>query len=85
MFLQTLKISSKGQFVLPKKVRSILGNNIISIKVDDNNQVTLSGVTNLAGSLSSYKKETDLSFDEIRDRSWKDNLSTHKKHDGTPE
>jgi len=85
MFLQTIKISSKGQLVLPKKVRSILGNNIISIKVDDNNQVTLFGVTNLAGSLSSYKKETELSFNEIRDKSWKDNLGTHKKHNDEKE
>jgi len=71
--MQTVRISSKGQMVLPKKVRNVLGNNIISIRVDDNNQVTLTSVVNLASSLSLYKKDSALSFDDIRNESWKEN------------
>lgn len=82
MFMQTLKISSKGQLVLPKKIRNILGNNVVSLKVDDNNQITLTSVTNLAGSLSSYQKDSSLSFEDIRNKSWKENMKLNDKQHG---
>lgn len=82
MFMQTVKISSKGQLVLPKKVRNILGNSVISIKVDDNNQITLTSVRNLAGSLLSYKKDLSLSFEDIRNEAWKDNIKVNDKQNG---
>ncbi len=80
MYIQTIKISSKGQVVLPKKIRSALGSNIISIKLDDNNQITLSSVPSLAGALSSYQKESNLSFKEIRNKSWKESINTKKEN-----
>lgn len=82
MYIQTIKISSKGQLVLPKKVRSILGGNIISIKVDDNNLITLSTAPSLAGSLAAYVRDTAYSFKQVREKPWKDNIAASSKETG---
>jgi bifunctional DNA-binding transcriptional regulator/antitoxin component of YhaV-PrlF toxin-antitoxin module len=74
MYISTVIISHKGQIVLPKKIRNILDSNIISLVINDQNQVLISPVHELGGSLAAYSKDTDLSFEEIREQSWKNNI-----------
>lgn len=76
MYVSTIKISSKGQIVLPKKIRQLFNSNIISLLIDDKNQVVLSQVHELGGSLSAYSKNTSLTFDEIREEAWQENTRT---------
>lgn len=71
MYISTVTISSKGQIVLPKKIRNTLNTNIISLIINDQNQVLITPIHELNGSLSSYSKDTDLSFEEVREQSWK--------------
>lgn len=71
MYVSTVTISSKGQIVLPKKIRNTLNTNIISLIINDQNQVLITPIHELGGSLSSYSKDTDLSFEEVREQSWK--------------
>ncbi|MCC8371985.1 MAG: AbrB/MazE/SpoVT family DNA-binding domain-containing protein [Rickettsia endosymbiont of Pseudomimeciton antennatum] len=76
MYINTLTISSKGQIVLPKKVRDIFKSNVVTLEVNDNNQLILSPVYDLGGVLSIYRKDSELSFDEIRQQAWIDNRHT---------
>jgi bifunctional DNA-binding transcriptional regulator/antitoxin component of YhaV-PrlF toxin-antitoxin module len=85
MYVNTLIISSKGQIVLPKKIRKILGTNIISLLINDQHQIVITPVQELGGSLSSYTKDISLSFDEIREQSWKDITSPKTDHSGSEE
>ncbi|WP_341787495.1 AbrB/MazE/SpoVT family DNA-binding domain-containing protein [Rickettsia endosymbiont of Cantharis rufa] len=73
MYIDTLNISPKGQIILPKKIRNILKTNVISLEINDNNQILLSPLRDLSGSLSDYKKNTTLSFQEIREQVWQEN------------
>ena len=75
MYISTLTISDKGLILLPKKVRDILGTNTVSLTINDQNQVILSPISELGGTLSDYNINTELSFNEIRDQSWQDQNS----------
>ncbi|WP_341756178.1 MULTISPECIES: AbrB/MazE/SpoVT family DNA-binding domain-containing protein [unclassified Candidatus Tisiphia] len=77
MYINTLTISSRGQIVLPKKVRDIFKSNIVTLEVNENNQLIISPVCDLGGTLSIYKKDSEISFDGIRQQSWFD--STYSK------
>lgn len=72
MYISTVTISSKGQIVLPKKIRKALNTNIISLIINDQNQILITPIHELGGSLSSYSKNTDLLFENVREQSWKD-------------
>lgn len=74
MYISTVTISNKGQIVLPKKIRNVLNSNIISLVINDQNQVLISPVHELGGSLASYSKDVDLTFEEIREQSWKNSI-----------
>ncbi|MFY9589994.1 AbrB/MazE/SpoVT family DNA-binding domain-containing protein [Rickettsia endosymbiont of Halotydeus destructor] len=81
MYINTLTITSQGQISLPKKVREVLNSNIISIEINENNQVILSPISDVGGALAAYKKNSTLSFDEIREKVWHENISQNlKKH-----
>ncbi|WP_218460436.1 AbrB/MazE/SpoVT family DNA-binding domain-containing protein [Rickettsia sp. TH2014] len=73
MYIDTLNISPKGQIILPKKIRNILKTNVISLEINDHNQILLSPLRDLSGSLADYKKNTTLSFREIREQAWQEN------------
>ena len=75
MYVNTLTISPKGQIVLPKKIRQTLGSNIVSLIINDNNQVLLTPIHELGGSLASYAKEGNLSFEEVREQAWQNTTS----------
>jgi bifunctional DNA-binding transcriptional regulator/antitoxin component of YhaV-PrlF toxin-antitoxin module len=81
MYISTIKITAKGQISLPKKIRDMFKSDIVSVEISDNNEVILSPVQDLAGSLAQYKKDSPLSFTEIREQSWQDNTKviTNKK------
>ena len=71
----TITISPKGQIVLPKRIRTILNSNIISILVNDQNQILLTPVNELGGSLASYSKSDDIPFSDVREKAWKDSIA----------
>jgi len=77
MYVDTLTISPKGQIILPKKIRNILKTNVISLEINDSNQILLSPLRDLSGSLADYNKNTTLSFQEIREQAWKENVMRH--------
>jgi len=79
MYINTLIISSKGQLVLPKRVRDILKSNLVSLEVNEHNQILITAVHDVGGSLASYQKDTSLTFEEIRNQAWKDSISVTKK------
>ncbi|GAB6888924.1 hypothetical protein JCM13304A_24240 [Desulfothermus okinawensis JCM 13304] len=62
------KISSKGQVTIPKKIRELLGTDIIKFKVEGN-EIKIEPIEDVAGSLSKYAKK-DVSFEEERRIAW---------------
>ncbi|QWR77556.1 AbrB/MazE/SpoVT family DNA-binding domain-containing protein [Candidatus Magnetomonas plexicatena] len=66
--LTAVKITSKGQITIPKRIRDILDSNIVEFEVKDNN-VVLKPVRSVGGSLSKYA-EGHNTFSEIRDIAW---------------
>ena len=74
MYVSTVTISSKGQIVLPKKIRNTLNTSIVSLIINNENQILINPVHELGGSLASYSKDTDLSFEEIREQAWKNTI-----------
>lgn len=71
MHIHTLSIYSRGQIVLPKKVRDILQSDTISLEVNEHDQVLISPVRDLGGALAAYQKETPLPFDALRTQAWR--------------
>lgn len=74
MYVNTLSISSRGQIVLPKRVRDILQSDTISLEVNEHGQVLISPIRDLGGSLAAYQKETSLTFEDIRTQAWHDSM-----------
>jgi len=74
MYVNTLSISRKGQIVLPKKVRDMLKTNLVSLEVNEHNQLLISPIHDLGGSLSTYQKPTPLTFEAIRTQAWNDSI-----------
>jgi AbrB family looped-hinge helix DNA binding protein len=74
MFTNSLTISSKGQITLPKKIRNILSTNTVKLEITDDNKVILLPVKDIGGSLSAYKKDNDLPFQEVREQAWKEEV-----------
>jgi len=78
MYINTLTISPKGQIVLPKKVRKLLNTNVVTLEVNNNKQVVISPINDVAGSLASYQKDTTLPFAQIREQAWNNSVSVLK-------
>jgi bifunctional DNA-binding transcriptional regulator/antitoxin component of YhaV-PrlF toxin-antitoxin module len=76
MYVSTLKLSSRGQIVLPKKVREALNSNYVTIHINDS-KATIAAAPDVEGALSEYAKNGDpsLSWDEVRQISWERSLS----------
>lgn len=70
MSSQTLSIGPKGQITLPKKIRDIFKSKAVVLELVDNQHVIISPVPDVGGSISNYAKQTDLSFEEIRNTAW---------------
>ena len=63
-----VKISSKGQVTIPKKIREFLGTNLIKFKVTDG-KVIIEPVKDVGGILKKYVKKS-LSFEKEREIAW---------------
>ncbi|MBF0464695.1 MAG: AbrB/MazE/SpoVT family DNA-binding domain-containing protein [Nitrospirae bacterium] len=66
--LTAVKITSKGQITIPKRIRDILDTDIVEFEVKDN-LVVLKPVRSVGGSLSKYSVGRKT-FSEIRDIAW---------------
>ncbi len=62
------KISSKGQVTIPRKIRDLLGSNIIKFKVEGN-EIKIEPIEDVAGSLSKYARNS-ASFEKERQFAW---------------
>jgi hypothetical protein len=49
-----------------------------SLEVNDNKQVVISPINDVAGSLASYQKDTTLPFAQIREQAWNNSVSVLK-------
>jgi len=78
MISKTLSIGARGQITLPKKLRDLFKTNAIVLELVDNQHAVISPVPDVGGAISEFKKETDLSFDEIRNNAWINSRNTEK-------
>ena len=67
MFIQSAKITSKGQITLPKIVRDALQSDVVTFEVIGD-MVTIKPVSTVSGSLKAYSKS--IPFKEARDTAW---------------
>ncbi|MCZ6901644.1 MAG: hypothetical protein O7C59_07675 [Rickettsia endosymbiont of Ixodes persulcatus] len=56
------------------KTKELSNTNIINKKINNDNQAVLSPMPDVGGIFSKYKKNNELSFEEIRDKAWRENL-----------
>lgn len=70
MYSRTLSIGPRGQITLPKKIRDLFKSKAVIIELNNDNQAVLSPVPDISGIIADYKKDSDLSFDEIRKMAW---------------
>jgi bifunctional DNA-binding transcriptional regulator/antitoxin component of YhaV-PrlF toxin-antitoxin module len=78
MISKTLSIGSRGQITLPKKLRDLFKTNTIVLELVDNQHAVISPVPDVGGAISEFKKETDFSFDEIRNNAWIDSTKARE-------
>ena len=65
----TVKITSKGQVTIPRKIREKLGCEVIEFDIVQNN-IVIRPVKSVAGSLKPYAKGGPISFKEAREKAW---------------
>ena len=63
-----VKISSKGQVTIPKKIREVLGTDLIKFKIVEG-KVIIEPVKDVGGIFKKYVKKS-LSFEEEREHAW---------------
>jgi AbrB family looped-hinge helix DNA binding protein len=63
-----VKISSKGQVTIPKKIRKFLGTDLIKFKIV-NEKIIIEPVKDVGGIFKKYVKKS-LSFEEEREQTW---------------
>jgi len=70
MASQTLSIGPRGQITLPKKIRSLFKSNTVVLELVNNEQVIISPVPDVGGAIANYTKNSNLTFEEIRNTAW---------------
>jgi len=83
MYMNTLSISRRGQIVLPKKIRDMFKADLISLEINEHDQLLISPIHDLGGALSAYQKETPLTFEAIRTQAWEDSILVAKDKAGS--
>jgi AbrB family looped-hinge helix DNA binding protein len=74
----TVKITRKGQVIIPQRIREKLGSEVIEFDIVDD-QVIIRPQPSVAGSLSAYGKKEPIPFKEARERAWTE--ISREKHD----
>lgn len=62
------KITRKGQVTIPKRIRNILGSELVEFVVTDSG-VMIKPAESVAGSLSRYAGRSEA-FDKVREKVW---------------
>jgi len=62
------KITSKGQVTIPKKIREMLGSNVIRFTIKDG-RIYLEPIRDVGGALKKYAKK-GISHDKEREVAW---------------
>ena len=71
MLVRSIKISDKGQVVIPKEFIKHLGSTVIKFELGNDNEVKIIPVKDVAGSLTDFaKKNVSSDFTEIRNQAW---------------
>lgn len=78
MISKTLSIGARGQITLPKKLRDLFKTNAVVLELVDNQHAVISPVPDVGGAVAQFKKETDLTFDEIRNNAWINSRNTEE-------
>lgn len=83
METEAVKITSKGQITIPKKIRDRLNATSVYFEVVDD-QVVVRAVRDAAGSLSEYGRnvKAGMSIKQMKDRAWKEAI--HDKAGNKP-
>jgi AbrB family looped-hinge helix DNA binding protein len=79
MYISTVALSSKGQIVLPKAVRDLFRTTMVSLEINDGKQLVISPIRNVGSSLSDYKKNSPLPFEEARVLAWERSVAKRYK------
>ena len=69
-----LTVGPRGQITIPANIRKKWKSRILALELSNGDQVTLSPIQEVAGSLSDFKIDTNLSFNEIRRQSWQNSV-----------
>ena len=67
--VKTVKISSKGQITLPRKVRAALGTDHVRI-IFEEGRIRIEPSPDPGGSLRRYARKRKVSFKQERDQAW---------------
>jgi AbrB family looped-hinge helix DNA binding protein len=71
------KVTSKGQVTIPKKMRDILGSNLVRFRLE-NEKIILEPVRDLGGIFREYARG-DISFEKEREMAWEKVAHEYKK------
>jgi len=71
------KITSKGQVTIPKKMREMLGSDIVRFRVE-NERIILEPVHDLGGIFKKYARG-DIPFEREREIAWEKVADEYKK------
>lgn len=77
MMSKAVRVTENGQITIPKAFRDVLGSELLILETDSNNQVKLLPIKDAAGSLSQYRKDSDLTFNQIRQEAWQNSVKEH--------
>ena len=71
MLVKSITISDKGQIVIPKEFVKHLGSKVIKLEIVNNNEVRMTPVKDVGGSLTDFaKKNLSSDFNNIRNQAW---------------
>ena len=86
MFVKPITISTKGQIALPKDIIKHLNSKALKLEILNDNEVKIVPLRDVAGRLSTYAKNLDISdFNNIKNNAWEEAIEEKffkaNKHD----
>jgi AbrB family looped-hinge helix DNA binding protein len=81
MSMATVRITSKGQVTIPKKIRDLLKTSVVSFSVQGGN-VVVKPVRDAAGALRKYagNNKSGADFKKLKEKAWE--AAAHEKNTG---